>query len=161
MLALKPTYVLPKTFTRQHAPLVVLRSQPVKRHIPRLIAFPSADPLSGCLPVWPDMSIVPRKYHAFMMPSLRRVYLGDGEDNKARIESLSTEISTLKARVGALHRDNGLLMGRCESAHSTISRLALAERDARLALNKATKDLRLANQTLESLRKEYRILISQ
>jgi chromosome segregation ATPase len=96
-----------------------------------------------------------------MMPSLRRVYLGDEEDSRARIESLSAEIATLKTRVGTLHRDNGLLMDRCESAQSTISRLTVAERDARLALNKATKGLRLANQTLENLRREYEILISQ
>jgi hypothetical protein len=107
------------------------------------------------------MSIVPKKYHTFMMPALRRVYLGDGEDARARIDSLNAEVSQLKTRVAALYRDNSLLMVRCESAHSTISRLTIAERDARLALNKAIKDTRLANQNLEILRRDYHALKSQ
>ncbi|KAH9965022.1 hypothetical protein BGW80DRAFT_1209904 [Lactifluus volemus] len=111
--------------------------------------------------VWPDMSIVPKKYRAFMMPALRRVYLGDGEDGRTRIDSLNAEVSKLKERVAALYRDNSLLMVRCESAHSSISRLTIAERDARLALNKAIKDARLANQSLETLRRDYQALKSQ
>jgi chromosome segregation ATPase len=94
------------------------------------------------------------KYHIFMSPSLRRVYLGD-EGDKAQIENLNAEIATLKARIGTLHRDKTLLMGRCESAHSTISRLALDERDARLALNKAKEEVRDADQNLGFLIRHY------
>ncbi|KAI0255975.1 hypothetical protein BJV78DRAFT_1118698 [Lactifluus subvellereus] len=111
--------------------------------------------------VRPDLSIVPKKYHVFMSPSLRRVYLGDEGNNKARIENLNAEIAALKARVGTLHRDKTLLMGRCESAQSTASRLALDERDARLALNKAKEDVRLAHQSLENLGRKYQALKSK
>ncbi|KAI0305822.1 hypothetical protein B0F90DRAFT_1623976 [Multifurca ochricompacta] len=112
--------------------------------------------------VIPDMSMIPKKYHVFISPSLRRVYLGDGEDNsRTIIDNLNTEIAILRARVGMLKRDKDLLMDRCEAAQSALSRLTSDERAARLELNKAREDVRLANQNLENLRVDYRALKSR
>ncbi|KAI9458179.1 hypothetical protein BJY52DRAFT_440077 [Lactarius psammicola] len=109
--------------------------------------------------VTPDMSMIPKKYHVFISPSLRRIYLGDGEDtSRALIDSLNTEITLLKARVGTLKRDKDLLMDRCEAAQSAVSRLTSDERTARLDLVKAKEEARLANLGFESLKAAYRSL---
>ncbi|KAH9027765.1 hypothetical protein EDB84DRAFT_1400925 [Lactarius hengduanensis] len=111
--------------------------------------------------VTPDMSMIPKKYHVFISPSLRRVYLGDGEDtSRALIDDLNTEITLLKARVGTLRRDKDLLMDRCEAAQSAVSRLTSDERNARLELVKAKEEARLANVSFESLKVVYRSLES-
>ncbi|KAH9074715.1 hypothetical protein EDB83DRAFT_2515579 [Lactarius deliciosus] len=107
------------------------------------------------------MSMIPKKYHVFISPSLRRVYLGDGEDtSRALIDDLNTEITLLKARVGTLRRDKDLLMDRCEAAQSAVSRLTSDERNARLELVKAKEEARLANESFDSLKAVYRSLES-
>jgi hypothetical protein len=52
----------------------------------------------------PDKSIIPTKYHAFISPSLRRVFLDAQEDNSraAMIENLKAEIAALKMHVTSL-----------------------------------------------------------
>lgn len=105
------------------------------------------------------MTLIPKKYHVFISPSLRRVYLGDGEDtSRAVIDGLNAEITLLKARVGTLKRDKDLLMDRCEAAQSTASRLAADERAARLELAKERNEARDANVALKLLRVKHRSL---
>jgi predicted RNase H-like nuclease (RuvC/YqgF family) len=109
----------------------------------------------------PDMTIVPEKYHVFISPPLRRVFLGDADDSnrEAMIEKLNTENAALKARVSALRRDKDLLMDRCEAAQCTLARLTSDERAARLARDKAREEARLAKLDLEKLRFEHDRLV--
>ncbi|KAH9040368.1 hypothetical protein EDB85DRAFT_1858681 [Lactarius pseudohatsudake] len=89
----------------------------------------------------PDMSMIPKKYHVFISPSLRRVYLGDGEDtSRALIDNLNTETTLLKARVGTLGHDKDLLMGFCEAAQIAVSHLTSDERNTRLEPVKAKEE---------------------
>src|SRR5882757_1116301 len=102
------------------------------------------------------MTIVPKKYHTFISPPLRRVFLGDGGGSRAaEIEELNAEIETLRYRVGTLKRDKDLLMDRCEGAQSALARLTSDERVARLARDKAQGDARIANQNFDKLSVEY------
>jgi hypothetical protein len=105
----------------------------------------------------PDMTIVPEKYHVFISPPLRRVFLGDADDSKheAIIEKLNTENAALKARVSALRRDKDLLMDRCEAAQCALARLTSDERAARLARDEARREARRAKLDLEMLRFEH------
>jgi outer membrane murein-binding lipoprotein Lpp len=105
------------------------------------------------IPVTPEMSLIPKKYHVFISPSLRRVYLED--TSRALIDSLNTEITLLKARVGTLKRDKDLLMDRCEAAQSAVSRLTSDERTARLELIEAKEEVREANIGIKDLRSAY------
>jgi hypothetical protein len=76
--------------------------------------------------VTPDLSIVPNKYHTFISPPLRRVFLDTREDNsRAVIENLNAENAALKERVTLLERDKDLLTDRCNAAHSTVARLSV------------------------------------
>jgi hypothetical protein len=60
----------------------------------------------------PDMSIVPTKYHTYISPPLRPVFLDAREDNsRAVIENLNAEIAALKWRVASLERDNDFFRG--------------------------------------------------
>ena len=117
--------------------------------------------LNNCwmIPVTPDMTLIPKKYHVFISPSLRRVYLGE-DSNRAIIDGLNTEITLLKARVGTLKRDKDLLMDRCEAAQSAVARLTSDERATRLELIEARHEARLANLRVESLQAMYNSLES-
>jgi hypothetical protein len=103
------------------------------------------------------MNIIPEKYHVFISPPLRRVFLGDVDDSnrEAIIKMLNTENATLKARVSALRRDKDLLMDRCEAAQCALTRLTSDERAARLARDEARHETRLAKLNLEKLRFEH------
>ncbi len=104
------------------------------------------------------MSIVPKKYHTFISPPLRRVFLGDArEDNnnsRAVIENLGAQIAELQERVMSLNHDKLLLMDRCESAQSALVRLRSDERAARLANRKAKAEALVDKRNLDLLRAE-------
>ena len=117
-------------------------------------------------PVLADLSTIPRKYHIFASPPLRRVYLGDWEDNsRAVIDDLKLEIANLNARIETLNRDNheSSLKGWLSGASWALDeakeekRLALdrANEEARVALDKAREETRIANQNLAKLSAEY------
>jgi hypothetical protein len=106
------------------------------------------------------MSIVPRKYHVFITPPLRRVFLGDVDDSsREAIEKLNAENAALKSRVGALGLDKELLMDRCEAAQCALARLTADERAARLARDDARDEARVAKLNLEKLRTEHDALV--
>jgi len=79
----------------------------------------------------PVMSIIPTKYHNFISPPLRRIFLdtrrSDGSNTRAvmtRIESLNAEIAALKERIKSLNRDKDLFKDRYDSAQSELTHLA-------------------------------------
>ena len=117
-------------------------------------------------PVLVDLSTIPKKYRVFTSPPLRRVYLGDVEDNsRAVVDDLKLEIANLKAQIETLNRDNyeSSLKGWLSGARWALDeakeekRLALdkANEEARAALDKAKEETRIANQSLEELRAVY------
>jgi hypothetical protein len=112
------------------------------------------------------LSTIPRKYRILVSPPLRRVYLGDWEDNgRAVIDDLKLEIANLNARIETLNRDNyetslkGWLSGAGWALDEAKEekRLALdkANEEARVALDKAREETRIANQSLAKLSAEY------
>jgi len=105
------------------------------------------------------MSIVPKKYHTFISPPLRRVFLDAAADaregsSRAVIKNLNAEIAALKERVTSLERNKVLLIDRYQTAQNTVAILRLNERTARLALEDKDK------QNLNRLRAEYHALKS-
>lgn len=93
--------------------------------------------LRACL-AQPDLRFIPTKYHKFVMPSVRRVYLEAGPQDASSSSStdpnteLKEYIATLEARVSSLTRDKSLLMDRCEMTLSASGHHAQKERVARL-----------------------------
>ena len=124
-------------------------------------------PLNSITPVLANLSLIPNKYHIFINPPLRRVYLGDRvDDSKTVIDDLKSKIVSLEAHVEtlkssnesterawlALEKNHKVIM----EAYLAFASLALdkANKDTQLALDKAKDDLRLANLNLEECRAE-------
>lgn len=122
--------------------------------------------LTSITPVLPNLSLIPKKYHMFINPPLRRVYLGDMVDNEAVIDDLNSEIVRLKAVIETLKSDNeGTKRESClmldkakENARLAVDGVKLV---AQLSLEKIQDDLRLANISLEECRAENNALKSQ
>jgi hypothetical protein len=109
--------------------------------------------------VTPNMSIVPKKYHTFISPSLRRVFLDAREDKSPQIiDNLNTEIAALKERNMLLERDKVLLTDRCESARSELALVSADQRSARLANHWAEVYAHKDKENLDRLRAEYEAL---
>jgi len=118
--------------------------------------------LTFMTPVLADLSTIPSKYHVFISPPLRRVYLGGMDDSgQVVMDGLKSEITTLKERITALNRDKISLSKDLLESRSTVSRLASAERAARLSLDEVKEVACLANQRLEGLKAEYDSLKSR
>ena len=145
--------------TKRHAQHAVLRSPSVKS--PTSFTHPVAPATAPCTihppnankqiltSVTPNMSIVPRKYHIFISPSLRRVFLDGREDMSPRIiNNLNTEIAALNERVMLLERDKVLLTDRCDR---TRRKLASVSADEQAARADALKD----KESLDRLRAEH------
>jgi hypothetical protein len=139
------TFPSPRIVSRRGALHAVPRSPPVactysSTHFP---------PLTSITPVLANMSRIPYKYHVFINPSLRRIYLGDMVDNnKAVINDLKSRIVCLEARIETLKSDN-------ESAkRESCLMLDKAKEDARLALDEAKKEAQL---DLDEAKKEAQL----
>jgi len=144
-----------------------LTCEPCIKHHVRLSPHPYEAKCPICRAPFPtgilaDLSTLPKKYHGFALPPLRRVYLGDGEDNtRAEIDDLKLEIANLKAQIETLNRDKieSSLRDWLLGAHWALEekRLALdqAREEARAALDEAKEETRIANQSLEELSAEY------
>jgi len=105
------------------------------------------------------LSNVPKKYHIFISPPLRRVYLADAEDSsRAIIDRLKSDIATLTKRIMTLDDTGKFWFRREREAQSAVSRLTSAERDARLALDEVKEEARIA---LDKAKEEARVALDK
>ena len=87
-----------------------------------------------------DPTFVPAKYHPFVIPALRRIYLNaDSSRSSAASRQLQEQLSAatkenedLASKLKGRDRDIKLLMAKCESNMAAASTHATRERDARL-----------------------------
>ena len=100
------------------------------------------------------MSIIPEKYHNFISPPLRRVFLDARGDNTrgVMIDSLNAETAALKERVTSLNRDKDLFQDRYDSAQGELVRLRADERAARFASSKVKADALKDKENLNRLK---------
>ncbi|KAF7356444.1 Tripartite motif-containing protein 26 [Mycena venus] len=59
--------------------------------------------------VRPELTCLPKKFHQYIVPSIRRVYI-----DMSRHENLRKKLSASEARVAALEKDKERLMAECE-----------------------------------------------
>ncbi|TFY66078.1 hypothetical protein EVG20_g5019 [Dentipellis fragilis] len=110
------------------------------------------------LTVSPDLEFVPRKYHMFINPSIRRVYIDAPEDE---VEELKDNVARLESSVASLRRDKARLMDRCESAMAASSKHAEGEKAARQEAQAARKEVENMKRKYEAMKKKYQDLKSQ
>lgn len=113
----------------------------------------------------PDLRVVAKKYHSFIIPSIRRVFLPTDDDAPEQAgpsqsrRDLVMQITALNEKVAALVRDKSLLMDRCEASIRASHAHAQHERDERLEKERLARDLRTAKERHEremhELRKKY------
>ncbi|KAI0694570.1 hypothetical protein C8T65DRAFT_55075 [Cerioporus squamosus] len=133
----------------------------------------SADALTASCPTCraafpitiPDLRVVPKKYHSFIIPSIRRVFLPTDDDAPEQAgpsqsrRDLVAQIAALNEKVANLVSDKSLLMDRCEATIRASHVHAQHERDERLAKEQLARDLQLAKERHEremrELRKKY------
>jgi chromosome segregation ATPase len=116
--------------------------------------------LTSIISVLANLSNVPKQYHAFISPPLRRVYLADAEDNsRAIIDHLKSEIAALTERIVTLDAIGKYWFERGREARNAASRLASAERDARLDLDGVKEETRVAMQEARVALQEAHIAV--
>ena len=96
-----------------------------------------------------DPTFVPAKYHPFIIPALRRIYLNtEPSRSSATSRQLQEQLSAIKkenedlaSRLKGRDRDVKLLMTKCESNLAAASTHAKGERDARLENERLQNEL--------------------
>ncbi|KAL7280618.1 hypothetical protein ACG7TL_005555 [Trametes sanguinea] len=109
----------------------------------------------------PDLRFVPKKYHPFLLPSIRRVFISPNAHASADVESqreLRAEVARLTDKIDALVRDKALLMDRCEAAIRASQAHAQGERDERLAKERLEREMRDLRKKYECVKGKYKAL---
>ncbi|KAF9224052.1 hypothetical protein BS17DRAFT_780395 [Gyrodon lividus] len=99
----------------------------------------------------PDFAFVPQKYHDFILPSVRKIYM-----DIPSVTTLTREVEVLTHRLECLARDKEDLLERCERYRYALEGTA-AQKDA--ALEQAEETRREAadmRKKYESLKKKHR-----
>ncbi|KAI9062719.1 hypothetical protein FKP32DRAFT_1573836 [Trametes sanguinea] len=109
----------------------------------------------------PDLRFVPKKYHPFLLPSIRRVFISPNANASADVESqreLRAEVARLTDKIDALVRDKALLMDRCEAAIRASQAHAQGERDERLAKERLEREIWDLRKKYEGVKGKYKAL---
>lgn len=110
-----------------------------------------------------DPSFVPAKYHPFIIPSLRRIYLNtDPSRSSAASRQLQEQLSALKkenedlaSKLKGRDRDVKLLMTKCESNMAAASTHAKGERDARLENDRLQREMKQLAERYKTLQDKF------
>jgi hypothetical protein len=123
-----------------HLPLVVLFTA-IVIHTTYVVAL---------FAVGPDLTCVPKKYHGFILPSVRRVYfdVSPYTDYKKRVE-------TLEKRIASLERDKVLLMEKCEASMARSQIYAVGERKALAEAESAKKETEKMKGKHDAIKAKY------
>jgi hypothetical protein len=100
----------------------------------------------------PDPSFIPKKYHDFMVPSVRKLYMDIPSTGP-----LIAEIEQLKKRVATLGRDRDALMEKCEAYMAASRQYADKEKTARLEALAARETSSQLQIKYDALMKEHEL----
>jgi predicted nuclease with TOPRIM domain len=99
---------------------------------------------------------VPKKYHEFMILSVRRVYIEIPSQ-----AALKNQIALMESRVKSLEKDKVLLMTKCESNMAASATHAEGEKKARLDVEKARREMTDLKRKYDTLKGKYNDLKSR
>jgi len=92
--------------------------------------------------VMPDLDVIPPEYHAFIYPPLRFIDLADGNDHaQEAIDLLKHENSILRDCVANLKSQKAYVTKHWLASRSTVERLKVDERNARLEVEMLKDEL--------------------
>jgi len=98
----------------------------------------------------PDWRYVPKKYHEFMIPSVRKVYIEIPSQ-----AGLKNQIALLESRVKSLENDKLLLMTKCESNMAASVTHQEGEKKARIDVEKVKKEVVNLKRKYDVLKGKY------
>ncbi|KDQ61476.1 hypothetical protein JAAARDRAFT_76568 [Jaapia argillacea MUCL 33604] len=101
--------------------------------------------------VTPDLAFIPKKYHVFIQPPIRKIYL----DIPAETVDLHEKIARLEARVLSLETDKAKLMDKCEAQIAKANHFAEGERKARMEAEVKGNQLKAVSHYYEEVRIKY------
>jgi len=101
----------------------------------------------------PDLRFVPAKYHKFIIPSVRRVFVDAPTEST---QALRANVTRLEERVKSLEKDKLLLMERCEASMAASSKHAEGERDARMEGERLKKEMQELRKKYEDVKRRYK-----
>ncbi|TEB21966.1 hypothetical protein FA13DRAFT_1613588, partial [Coprinellus micaceus] len=82
--------------------------------------------------VVPDLTYLPKKYHPFVVSSLRRIYL----DESSEVVNLERDVAKYKARLQSSREREELLMKECERHQKKARGYRVREQEARMEKEK-------------------------
>ncbi|KAG6908891.1 hypothetical protein DXG01_002869 [Tephrocybe rancida] len=100
----------------------------------------------------PDLTYLPKKYHEFVVPNVRRVYVD--ATRQPNLQSLQKSLQLSKSKIQKLERDQEVLLQQCERHMAAAHAQAEGERAAR---ETAAKLL----QTIHDMEHEFRTVTTQ
>ncbi|KAI6149559.1 hypothetical protein BKA82DRAFT_995166 [Pisolithus tinctorius] len=77
----------------------------------------------------PDLAVVPEKYHGFILPTIRKLYIDIPSTSK-----LVKKVNSLKTQVKDLSKEIDLLDERCDGLEREVQAFAEAERATRIEM---------------------------
>lgn len=121
----------------------------------------------NAITVTPDLEYIPEKYHRFIMPSIRRVYLdidpnatedSEKEQLRQQLALMEQQNRALEKKSKAMHRDNCMLMDKCEVLLNTSNVHAVRERHQRLEKERLITELMEVKKKYNALKGKYKCL---
>jgi chromosome segregation ATPase len=112
------------------------------------------------------LSCLPKKFHRYVLPSIRRVYF-EGQDNDLakELEQAQQELEEARKHINALERDQEMLMKQCEKHMKKSQAYADKEHIARVQAvqskqiaEETKKDYGFLKGKYENLKKAYKEL---
>ncbi|KAI6116810.1 hypothetical protein EDD16DRAFT_1045255 [Pisolithus croceorrhizus] len=91
----------------------------------------------------PDLTVVPEKYHDFILPTIRKLYI-----DIPSVSKLSKKVNALNNQVKKLSKEMSALEDRCDDYGREVQAFAEAERETRL-------EMRALQNEYDQLRNKY------
>ncbi|EGN96993.1 hypothetical protein SERLA73DRAFT_75836 [Serpula lacrymans var. lacrymans S7.3] len=98
-----------------------------------------------------NLALVPPKYHDFLLPSVRKLFIDIPSQSR-----LKKDVAILNGRVKSLQKDKDLLMEKCEAYMASADKHAQGEKEARMRAGEAQRQLEELQKKYTLMKKKYR-----
>jgi hypothetical protein len=104
------------------------------------------------MPVLPNLQYVPAKYHAYILPPIRKLYLSKPSSSSPAQVQAEAQITALQTQIKSLSTSNTHLSQRCNLQKVALSTLAEAVRETKAELVAAELEAENARKNAERVR---------
>ncbi|PFH50288.1 hypothetical protein AMATHDRAFT_61336 [Amanita thiersii Skay4041] len=105
--------------------------------------------------VTPELTYLPKKFHQYVLPAVRRIYI-----DTSVILSLDKKLTKAEARFEKLKKNEEILMQRCEKHIIAANALALREQEALMEVDRLKNQINTLTKRTQNINEDYDWLIS-